>query len=488
MSRRCISWVLRVVLSMGAIGSVLNRTHGADELPPFTFDADPDWEGFFNRLLPATLPTTRQEFGYQTSQRAGGSRPGEIGGTIERSIVPAYYGMRIAPRSLEDKLSASGKFVVPAAEGGSGAMIGWYNESSRGWRTPNSLAMRIDGNGGKYWLFYEYGTRNWKTGGGGAFEGEQYQKTPTPPFKTGDTVHHFSLDYDPAGAEGRGLVTFRVDDRTYRAELAEGHRADGATFNRFGIWNVQTPGDPLEVYLDDLVIDGEQQSFDVDARWDALDNHVEFAERVIRPYHDFGFSTTTHCGGAAGEVGGIIFRDEQPAYYGARTGMLTLNDELVASGKLAFLKAGSDSGVYLGWFNSADKQKHDTPEYVVRQKNYLAALIEGPSRVGHYFRPSYGVLDGTGQTAEGEGRQAEPGWPVIRPDSKVHDWRMHYRPQGGSGAGQIELALDGEAHTLDLTPAHRAVGATFDRFGLFNLQAGGHHVELYIDDVRYTRK
>ncbi len=488
MSSRFISWATLGLATSGVIGVLLFDARGADELPISTFDADPGWEGFRNRLLPATLPITRQHFGYQPGQRAGGARPGEIGGAIERSIVPAYYGMRIAPRSLEDKLSASGKFVVPAAEGGSGAMIGWFNETSRGWRTPNSLAMRIDGNGGKYWLFYEYGTRNWKTGGGGAFEGEQYQKTPTPPFKTGDTVHHFSLDYDPAGADGRGLLTFRVDDRTYRAELAEGHRADGAAFNRFGIWNVQTPGDPLEVYLDDLVIDGRRESFDDDPDWDAFDNHVEFAERVIRPYHDFGFSNTAHCGGPASEVGGIVFRDEQPAYYGAPTEMLTLDDELVASGKLAFLKAGSDSGVFLGWFNSADKRKHDTPEYVTRQKNYLAVLIEGPSRVGHYFRPSYGALDGAGRTAAGEGGQGQPGWPVIRPDGKVHDWRLQYRPKVAAGSGQIELALDGEAHTLDLTPAHRAIGATFDRFGLFNLQAGGHHVEVYIDDVRYTRK
>lgn len=488
MSSRLVSRVTRILAMSIAFELLLSHALGADDSPLSTFDADPGWDGFRNRLLPTTLPITRQNFGYQSSQRAGGSRAGEIGGAIERSIVAAYYGKRIAPRSLDDKLSASGKFVVPAAEGGSGAMIGWFNETSRGWRTPYSLAMRIDGNGGKYWLFYEYGTRNWKTGGGGAFEGDRYQTTPTPPFKTGDAVHHFSLDYDPGGADGRGLVTFRVDDRTYRAELAEGHRADGATFNRFGIWNVQTPGDPLEVYLDDLVIDGQQHSFDADPAWDALDNHVEFAERVIRPFHDFGFSSTAHCGGPAGEVGGIIFRDERPAYYGARTGPLTLDDELVASGKLAFLKAGSDSGAYLGWFNSADKQKHDTPEHIVRQKNYLAVLIEGPSRVGHYFRPSYSAADGAGQTAAGEGGQDQPEWPVIRPDGKVHDWRMHYRPKGTAGAGQIELSLDGEAHTLDLTPAHRAQGATFDRFGLFNLQAGGHHVEVYIDDVRFTRK
>lgn len=41
---------------------------------------------------------------------------------------------------------------------------------------------------------------------------------------------------------------------------------------------------------------------------------------------------------------------------------------------------------------------------------------------------------------------------------------------------------------MDLDPAHRALGAVFDRFGIFNIQAGGHHVEIYLDDVSFTRQ
>ncbi len=179
---------------IAAIAATTFCTCGAVDLPharsaelagPFTFDKDPGWEGFRNRLLPADLPITRQDFGYRTTNQAHGDEPGEIGGIVERSTVPATYGKRIAPRSLNDRLSASGKLVVPHAEGASGVMVGWFNETSRGWRTPNSLGFRIDGNGGKYWMFYEYGTRNWHTGGGGAFEGDRYQTTPTPPFPSG---------------------------------------------------------------------------------------------------------------------------------------------------------------------------------------------------------------------------------------------------------------------------------------------------------------
>ncbi|MGD9722576.1 MAG: hypothetical protein AB7O59_14690 [Pirellulales bacterium] len=465
----------------------------AEQRPPLvlrseSFDREGAWQGFRNRLLPTPLPVTRQDFGYRASHRAGGRAAGEIGGLVERSSEPAMYARAIVPRTLDQRLSASGRLVVPMAGGGSGVLVGWFHESSRGWRTPNSLAFRVDGNGGKYWMFYEYGTRNYRTGGGGAFAGEQYQKTPTPPFQAGDTVHTWSLDYDPAAADGRGLLTFRVDDRSYQTALAPGHRTDGAEFNRFGIFNQQTPGDQLELYLDDLVIDGEPQSFDDDPAWQGVGNRMEFAERVIRPHHDFGHSHTAHCGSAAGEIGGIIFRDERPASYGTTTGALSLDDELRASGKLVLNRAGSDSGVYIGWFNRADKERNETPEHIARQRNYLGILVEGPSRVGHFFRPSYATATGAGITASGEGSQGQLVWPVIRPDGRIHEWSLHYRPEAASGRGQIELSLDGESHSLELAPGHRAAGAAFDQFGIFNAQSGGHHVEIYLDDVTYSAR
>lgn len=54
------------------------------------------------------------------------------------------------------------------------------------------------------------------------------------------------------------------------------------------------------------------------------------------------------------------------------------------------------------------------------------------------------------------------------------------------GRGAIEVTLDGAADSLELRPIERARGATFDRFGIFNLQAGGHDVEIYLDDLSFT--
>jgi hypothetical protein len=477
------------VIAIVAVSALTTHPAGAAEprVVRETFSADPGWDGFRNRLAPEKRPLVRQDFGYRATNHAGGSRAGEIGGFVQRSPTAAYYAMPIAPKTLDDPLSASGKLAVRSAEGGSGVLVGWFKAPPPSWRTPNSLGFRIDGNGGKFWMFYEYGTARWRTGGGGAFEGEQYQRTPTPPFPADGQAHQWSLDYDPAAADGRGLITFRIDDRKYEVAVAEGHRDDGTTFDHFGIWNVQIPGDRVELYLDDLVVDGKKFSFDDDPRWQAVGNGAQFAERLIRPFHDFGYSATRHAGGEPGEFGGIVFRDERPAYCGAKTGRLTLDDELTASGKLALLKANSDSGVYIGWFDAATKQANQVPEHAARQKNYLGVLVEGPSRVGHYFRPGYGGRDSSGHNA-GETSAARRRWPLVYPDATVHTWTIHYRPQAAGGAGQIEVIFDGHSDTMDLAAGDRATGASLDRFGIFNMQSGGHAVEIYLDDLSYTRR
>jgi len=449
----------------------------------FEFTADPDWDGYRNRLLGDRLRETRQDFGYRTSQHAGGAHAGEVGGFVQRSTTPAYYALPIPPRDADQTLVASGKLAVTAAEGGSGALVGWFHDqSSRGWRTPNSVAMRIDGNGGSFWLFFEYGTRDWQTGGGGAFAGDRYQTTPTPPFRADGAAHDWRLEYDPHAASGRGMLRLSIDDREYEYELPEGHRQAGFELNRFGIWNQHSSGDGLELYLDDLTVDGQRLEFDQDPAWDTLGNQAKFLDRVRRPLHDFGHSRSQHAGAQLGEIGGIFFRDEQPAYYAARRRVSTLDTPLRAAGKIAMLQGGADSGVYLGWFDSASKRAKTDADYDTPQRNYLGAAIEGPSRVGHYFRSVYATREGASGGAPLDGDAAAlPS--IIRPDGRAHDWALQYDPRAAEGRGALSVVFDGREHRVELTAEQRRQGAVFDRFGVFTIQAGGNHLELYLDDL-----
>ena len=130
------------------------------------FSVDPNWEGKGNRTAEKHARTVVQNFGYSPTNYAGGETPGEIGGRISRSLTPATYATVIPTKTLDDYFTASGKFAVTQADGSSGMLIGWFNADSRGGRTPNSLGFRLDGNGGKYWVFFEYGTQNYLTGSG----------------------------------------------------------------------------------------------------------------------------------------------------------------------------------------------------------------------------------------------------------------------------------------------------------------------------------
>ena len=64
---------------------------------PESFDTDPSWDGFRNRLVPTSAPITRQDFGYSTTNHAhpGDPKPGEIGGYVKHSLTPTWYAKKI---------------------------------------------------------------------------------------------------------------------------------------------------------------------------------------------------------------------------------------------------------------------------------------------------------------------------------------------------------------------------------------------------------
>ena len=56
---------------------------------------------------------------------------------------------------------------------------------------------------------------------------------------------------------------------------------------------------------------------------------------------------------------------------------------------------------------------------------------------------------------------------VIRPDGKMGAWSLRYQPHEADGRGRMTVTLD--------------------HFGLFNIQSGGHHVEIYVDELTCSR-
>src|SRR5690242_8087280 len=105
---RPLSSLLLLTLASAAFGA-----ENATTLKTESFDHDPQWEGFNNHVTPKLIKSVEQDFGYQKSNFAGKEK-GEIGGRVWRSSTRASYAARISPRTLNDRLSASGNFALTA--------------------------------------------------------------------------------------------------------------------------------------------------------------------------------------------------------------------------------------------------------------------------------------------------------------------------------------------------------------------------------------
>jgi hypothetical protein len=228
----------------------------------------------------------------------------------------------------------------------------------------------------------------------------------------------------------------------------------------------------MTIYFDDLHYLGRAQDFAEDPKWDAAGNRKTYQSKDAAGAHDFGFTPTNHAGGRAGEVGGTFWRSGKYAYYADKVGPLSLADRLEASGKVMLQSGAPDSDMFLGWFNSANKDEPPT-----QAGHFLGVHVGGPTRVGHYFHPSLATAKGT--------RAQAPAGPVLVP-GKVHDWSLVYDPAAEGGTGAVTVTLDKESVTLPLKKGVKAQGASFDRFGLFTSNIGGQIVRIYLDDLKYT--
>jgi hypothetical protein len=461
---------------------------GAADDPPKTtlktenFDKDPGWEGFNNRIVPDKVPVVTQDFGYSPTNLAG-KQKGEIGGRVQRAARPAYYAAKVGPRTLNDKLTASGSFALTATSGGSGVFFGWFNadQPGGGGRPMNSLGLDFDGEGsGARLAVRMIGSTNRSCGTFiTPFVPGKFRPTP---IKNDGTRYAWNLAYDPDANNGDGRFEFVIksnspkpeewEGKTFAVDLPPGFKKDGATFDRFGLMNLMKPGGPMTIHFDDLTYDGKAEDFGQDPGWVGSNNRATYEDLQVGA-HDFGFSERTNfAGGKPGELGGNFWRSGKYGYYADRVGSLTLDDRLEASGRVVLLVGAPDSDMFLGWFNSTNKEKPP-----VEAGHFLGVHVGGPTRVGHYFHPGFA-------TAKGTHGLADKG-PVLVP-GKTYEWSLLYDPAAEGGKGSIRVTLGTESVTLVLREGYRKEGARFDRFGVFTSNVGGQLVRIYFDDLKYT--
>jgi hypothetical protein len=423
-----------------------------------------------------------EDFGYSATNHARGKSAGEIGGDVVRSSRLAYYLKPLGRElSLDDPLHSTGQFVVKKTGGTSTIYFGWFNSKKVGIGTypTDTLHIRFNGEARGVDMIVNYITsKNEGDGGRVTGFGPGGQKKRDFNLIPLDTVYTYDFRYDPAANNDNGRITFTLGGdgpytvKDYVIDLNPKFRKTGARFDSFGIVNAKAePGGTLAIFFDDMTLGDQPLAFDDDPRWKELNNHAAFDDYLKRGVHDFGYQPDSNfAGGQKGEIGGILFSDNG-GYYGDDIGRLTLDDRLVASGKLALKERGSEAGFYLGWFNSEGRGRPP--------KNLLGVFAEGPNSVGSLFRPLYATSD------PAIGAPAKSG-PVINQTGKPHAWRIEYDPEAAGGHGEITVSLDGETATLQLPPEARKQNALFNRFGLAINEGGGQYSTVYLDDLQYT--
>jgi hypothetical protein len=496
---RFIHAVLGAGAFLGIAGSGFAVGADQPELKHESFDKDPNWEGFNNRVVPKHPRVVKQDFGYSATNHAGRT-VGEMGGVVQRSTTPASYAAKISPKTLDDHLAASGSFAITKAQGGAGVFFGFFNSQQPGGsgRPIGSLGFDFD--------FEQRGGRlaarlisNTNKSCGTFLTPYLPGKFRPTPIKCDGTRYDWSLDYDPNAHGGDGQFTITLTSDTHRTEdygplpeksqqealarfpnttkfvvdLPPGFRREGATFDRFGLMNMMKAGGSATIYFDGLSYNGKTEDFTRDPHWIASGNRTSFEDLEQVGAHNFGYSAETNiAGGAAGEVGGGLWRSGDYAYYADRVGPLSLNQKLEARGKVRLVAGGPDSDIFFGWFSSESKESK-----VGHEQNFVGVHIGGPTRIGHYFAPAFA-------TAKGSRGKVEDA-PVLVPGQNFQ-WSLVYDPQANRGNGELIATLGEKSVTLPLKRGHKAEGAQLDRFGFFTTTIGGQMVKIYFDDLDYT--
>lgn len=453
------------------------------------FDFDPHWDGRNHRATVPEPQVITQDFGYSRTQHAGGENSGEIGGWTTPAAEPAYYAKPIPEATFDDRLTLSGKLNCTGRQ--FHVLVGFFHaDTVHEWRTANSIFLRLYGRGDVFYAYVEYCTANWRAGGdspGGfattleAVSGRQ-QLTG---FRSG-VVHEFSLIYDPHGNAGQGSIAVTIGDQTAVCHLDTGHKQDGATFNRCGLVCIPKSYDSGgEVWFDDLVINGQRETFDTTPDWEAVGNRRTYLSDGVRPRFNFGYSETHFAGGQApGELGGIVFRGdcryaERLAYYADELEPLTSSRSLIASGRVTLRRGVSDSTTLLGFFHSSDSVAVSDAQSSGFPMNFLGVVVEGPSREGFLFYPAYRLPNGRGYTHDN-------GVSHILPDGSTHVWSLEFHPTDGRQAAQMVITFDGQEARLEVPMEHVSTPGRFDRFGIVTTWIDGNAQTVYFDDLTYT--
>ena len=169
------------------------------------------------------------------------------------------------------------------------------------WRTPNTIALRIQQRGEVFHCHVEHCTHQWRAGAGIIGRYDKARDRMEPKELRCGQVYTWSLRYDPGSNGESGTVTATLGGETTSYQISPQHKSDGAEFNHFGLVNVMKQFDRGgRLWLDNVTINGAGEEFGSDPKWDASGNRRSYETRNVRPRFDFGFTPTHYAGHVLG--------------------------------------------------------------------------------------------------------------------------------------------------------------------------------------------
>ncbi|HEX4143193.1 MAG TPA: hypothetical protein VHY91_06560 [Pirellulales bacterium] len=244
------------------------------------------------------------------------------------------------------------------------------------------------------------------------------------------------------------------------------------------------------------------ESFDRDPGWEAHNNRI-----VPKEYptieQNFGYSRTSFASRSPGEMGGLIARAWEPAYYAAKIGPKTLDDKFSASGTFAITKSTPGGGLFFGFFRAEQPGGGGRP---------IASLGMNMDTEHSGGRLAVRLITGMNQSC---GTFITPFIPgkfrptSLRNDGTRYTWTLDYDPQGADGRGRFSFTLQGDAESfadktdlsaaaqeearthypattsfaVDLPAGYKQQPTTFDHFGVMNMMKAGGKIQAYFGDL-----
>ena len=212
------------------------------------------------------------------------------------------------PKTLNDKLSASGTFALKGAAGSSGVFFGWFNSKQP---SGGGRPVRLAGNGLR--------RRTGRGPAGGPHDRRDNRACGTfvtpfipgkfrpTPLRLDGTRYSWTMTYDPDANGGNGRFHFTIKSHgtepepldakrlpadfpaahrkealshfpnttEFSVDLPAGFKKEGATFDRFGLLNMTKPGNAMTIYFGDLKHDGMAEDFTKDPGWVGENNRAK---------------------------------------------------------------------------------------------------------------------------------------------------------------------------------------------------------------------